>query len=269
MAASLEGWLKSPWHIGYGAFILACQGGQTQHVCPVCLQPQRNQKGSKDPWSYMSGCLTHLRSGTACLGSPLKSQLPGTTGESMIPTAAELLKMISPKCVRDFLPLTTVMYVGPGGHRQWPISTNAMLNSFTLDTHHKEECYCAPREWRPKYLIKGAGKIADVPPPPIKFLDIGTKMGSYVVEGLIPDMRDRTDVLHPRATALGMPKPCIRNLGTPVLEKQCGAMLAHGSTIRQLMTSTHLTHSGTSGDYPSLFPLVAGSCLSKLLGGST
>ena len=37
------------------------------------------------------------------------------------------------------------------------------------------------------------------PAPPIKFLDIETKMGLYEVEGLIPDLRDRSNVLHPRA----------------------------------------------------------------------
>ena len=55
-------------------------------------------------------------------------------------------------------------------------------------------------------LQQRGSKVALVPPPPIKFLDIGTKMGLYEVEGLIPDLKDRSNVLHPRVSS-GIPVP--------------------------------------------------------------
>ena len=45
-------------------------------------------------------------------------------------------------------------------------------------------------EWRPRHHSKGTHKLPIVAPPPIKFFDIGTRMGPHEIEGLIPDMKD-------------------------------------------------------------------------------
>ena len=48
--------------------------------------------------------------------------------KSMIPSVAELLGELFPnEGMRDYLPLMTIMYMGPGGHRQWPMSISALL----------------------------------------------------------------------------------------------------------------------------------------------
>ena len=65
--------------------------------------------------------------------------------------------------------------------------------------------------WCPKYYRKGTKKIAEGPPPPVKLLDIGTKMGSYEIKDelkeFIPDMNDKTNLHHPKSTASGIPRP--------------------------------------------------------------
>ena len=57
----------------------------------------------------------------------------------------------------------------------------------------------APQQ--PRHHSKGTHKLAIVAPPPIKFLDIGTMMGLYEIEGLIADMKDLSSVLHPRTSS--------------------------------------------------------------------
>ena len=134
METSLKEWLQYPWHIGYAALrSMACQNWQTQHACPTYHKTERNKQGGKDPWGFISGCHVHLQHGSACLGSVLNSELPATTGQSMIPSTAVLLKELHPdKSSRDLLPPTAIIYVGSGGHRQWPMSIVAMPGRFSL-----------------------------------------------------------------------------------------------------------------------------------------
>ena len=193
---------------------------------PSLLEAQSQAKRGKDPCSYMHGCLEHLHYGASCLGSLLNSQSPNTDGESMIPTTAELLKLMYPgKCARDFLPFSTIVYMGPGGRRQWPMS---IVDRFSFLAHttrksaieHLAKAAKAFPDWRPKHHSKGTHKLAIVAPPPIKFLDMGTRMGLYEVEGLIPDIKNTSNVLHPR-TWSGSPVPGTfyevmrENLGKP------------------------------------------------------
>ena len=72
---------------------------------------------------------------------------------------------------------------------------------------HLVAAMAAYPNWSPKRFSKDAGKVAIAPPPLIKFLDIGTRMGLYEEEGLIPDLMDRANVLRPRACP-GIPVPC-------------------------------------------------------------
>ena len=44
-------------------------------------------------------------------------------GKSMIPSVASLLAELYPKRgAREWLPMLTIIYMAPGGHRQWPMS---------------------------------------------------------------------------------------------------------------------------------------------------
>ena len=127
----------------------------------------------------------------------------------MIPKTAELLKKLYPgSCTREFMPAATILYMGPGGNRQWPMSINALIDRFSLLIHktrtsasaHLAAALQEPREWCPRYYRKNK-KIAEAPASPIKFLDIGTKMGLYEIKELIPYMKDKTSTLRPRSTA--------------------------------------------------------------------
>ena len=79
--------------------------------------------------------------------------------------------------------------MGPGGHSQWPVSISALLDRLSwlvLQTRGLGTVLPWPAfnlavqknpGWHPKYF-KGS-RMARAPPPPIKFLDIGTRMGCY------------------------------------------------------------------------------------------
>ena len=56
---------------------------------------------------------------------------------------------------------------------------------------------------QPKY--RHGPRIESVPAVPYKFLDIGTKMGEYHLEELIPRKGDKNNILHPRHTRSGIP----------------------------------------------------------------
>ena len=108
-------------------------------------------KGVKDPWGYMHGCLEHLHHGTVCLGSLLNAQSPDTTGESMIPATAELLEKMHPgRCTRDCMPSSTILYMGPGGHRQGPMSIVALVDRFfsLCALQQRAQWSMSQRQWR-------------------------------------------------------------------------------------------------------------------------
>ena len=74
--------------------------------------------------------------------------------------------------------------------------------------------------WRPRYTLKFGKTIGVAPSPPIKFLDIGTKMGLYEIRELTPNANDMSDLLHPRSSGHGIPRPetfymecCMLDLG--------------------------------------------------------
>ena len=54
------------------------------------------------------------------------SSMPATTGVSLYPN----------KETRDLLPSTALVYMGPGGHRQWPMSIVAMTTDFHFGQRH-------------------------------------------------------------------------------------------------------------------------------------
>ena len=126
---------------------------QAQHVCPICKKHDRNREGVDDPWSYVDGCLENLR-----------NYIP--------PIAQETSYLQRPLCTWD------LEDIGSGR------SINAMLDRFSLLIFKTRKLTLMNFDaavknnlrWCPRH--KGQ-KIAVAPPPPIKFLDIGTKMGLY------------------------------------------------------------------------------------------
>ena len=86
-------------HSGLKGFIdhvvsLMGRAWQAQHVCTICVKHDRNRDGVDSPWSYMDGCLEHLRVGVGCIGSILNADSPETTGATMIPSTAKLLQKL-------------------------------------------------------------------------------------------------------------------------------------------------------------------------------
>ena len=126
MESSFASWLACPWPIGYSALrCMACQDWQATHVCPICKKTDRNIGGVHNPWAYFDGCLSHLSTGTRCIGSLLSEDSPSLTGQSMIPTTAELHAQLHPsKCIRHFLASSDHSV-----HGTWRPSTMA-------DVHH-------------------------------------------------------------------------------------------------------------------------------------
>ena len=172
----------------------------------------RNNGSTHDAWAYMRGCLSHLDSAPKCMGSLLLEDPLNARGKSLIPSVATLLTELSPeKQARDWLPPMTILYVAPGGHRQWPVSIKPMLDRLSwivLKTRpaaliHLREALSTRKEWKP-YCRQGP-KIDSVPPVPYKFLDIGTQMGEYQIEEPTLRKDDKTSILHPRYVRSGIP----------------------------------------------------------------
>ena len=155
----------------------------------------------------------HLSTGPKCTGYLLCEDSPTGKGKSMIPSVADLLGIQYPnKGSRDFLPLVTIVYMGPGGHRQWPMSISALLDRLSwlvlqtrsLALKSFQSAVEKKPSWCPKYY-KGT-KIARAPPPPIKFLDIGAKMEHYEIREHMPGPDDKSNILHPRFEGDGIPR---------------------------------------------------------------
>ena len=100
--------------------------------------------------------------------------------------------------------MLSIIYMAPGGHRQWPMSITALLDRLSwivLQTrplalsYFQEELQKDPT-WKPKYRC--GPRIALAPSIPYKFLDIGTKMGCYKLREHVPTKNDTDNVYHPR-----------------------------------------------------------------------
>ena len=106
-------------------------------------------------------------------------------GKPMIPSVASLLDKLSPKQgARECLPMFSILYMAPGGHRQWPMSITTLLDRLSwialktrpLALSHFQEAVQKNLNWKPRYHC--GPKVALAPSIPFKFLDIGTKMGN-------------------------------------------------------------------------------------------
>ena len=212
MEESMTEWINYPWHVVYSALrCMACQDWKKAHDCPVC-GAARNGGGSHDAWSYFSGCLAHLDSTPKCIGALLRENPLHAKGKSLIPSVATMLRELSPeKQARDWLPPMTILYMAPGGHRQWPVSIKPMLDRLSWIVkmtrpqalESLREALRTDRDWKPQ--CRQSTKIEPVPAVPYKFLDIGTKMGEYHLEDLALKRSDKENILHPRYCRSGIP----------------------------------------------------------------
>ena len=213
MEEQMTGWIEHPWHVLYSALrCMACQDWKRQHSCPVCRAVARNAGSTHDAWAYFNGCLTHLGTAPKCIGTLLLEDPLNARGKSLIPTVASMLAELSlKKKARDWLPPVTILYMAPGGHRQWPVSIKPLLDRLSwivlktrpLALMHLREALHDNPNWKPMY--RQGPKVEAVPAVPYKFLDIGTQMGEYHIEELIPKKDDKSNILHPRHTRPGIP----------------------------------------------------------------
>ena len=82
--------------------------------------------------------------------------------------------------------MLTIIFLAPGGHRQWPMSISALLERRVLAgvSNSTVGFGQSPSSQRRRITsgsqdVASGPKVVVVPPTPIKFLDIGTKMGCY------------------------------------------------------------------------------------------
>ena len=181
MESQFAAWLEYPWHILCSALrSMACQH---EHLCPFCRTAHRNSGGTHDAWAYFNGCLSHLSIAPMCIGSFMLEDTLKGRGRPMTPPVIKLLEGLSPKQeAREWLPAITIIYMAPGGHRQWPMSITALLDRLSwivLQTRPLalvsfQEAVQRDPKWQPKY--RSGPKVAIAPSIPYKFLDIGTRI---------------------------------------------------------------------------------------------
>ena len=251
MEEEMKGWINYPWHVVYSALrCMACHDWKHPHACPVCGVMARNSGGTHDAWAYMRGCLTHLNTAPKCMGTLLLEDPLNARGNPLIPTVATLLTELSPeKQARDWLPPMTILYMAPGGHRQWPVSIKPMLDRLSwivlrtrsLALIHLRDALRARPNWKPYY--RQGPKIEQVPAVPYKFLDIGTQMGEYQLEELILKKDDKDNILHPRYIHSGIPP-----VGTfhSVVQDRVGS---HSDTIQQWCSVNAWLESSPTHDF--------------------
>ena len=130
---------------------------------------------------YFNGCITHLSTAPKCIGSFLVEDTLTGRGKPMIPSVASLLAKLSPKQeAREWLPMLTILYMAPGGHRQWPMSITALLERLSwivlqtrpLALSHFQEAVQKNLNWKPKYRC--GPKVALAPSIPFKFPSTNT-----------------------------------------------------------------------------------------------
>ena len=195
--ASLTTWLRYPWHIVHSALRrVACQEWQSQHVCPICAKSDRNTGGVHNAWAYFDGCLTHLSTAPRCIGYLLNEDPLYGRGKSMIPSVADLLGELFPNQHRhERLPASDDHHIH-GTRRSSSSMANVhfcrlswlVLQTRGLALTSFQSAVQKSSGWYPK-CYKGS-RVARAPPPPIKFLDIGTKMGCYEIGDHIPGEDD-------------------------------------------------------------------------------
>ena len=130
MESQFAAWLEYPWHILYSALrSMACQDWQREHLCPFCRTAHRNTGGTHDAWAYFNGCLHHLNSAPLCIGAfMLEGHIEGTR-EANDTACHQAVRNSLPKMeTREWLPAITILYMAPGGPRQWPMSITALLD---------------------------------------------------------------------------------------------------------------------------------------------
>ena len=112
---------------------------------------------------------------------------------------------------REWLLAITILYMAPGGHRQWPMAITALLDRLSwivlqtrpLALMYFQDALQKNPTWQPKY--RSGPKIAVAPPVPYKFLDIGTRMGNDTLGEHVPKRYDTDNIFHPRYVRRGIP----------------------------------------------------------------
>ena len=130
----------------------------------------------------------------------------------MIPSVISLLTELSLKQgAREWLPMMTVLYMAQevigSGQCQSLLFLIVCLGLRIKHVHwllsHLQEALQKNHKWQPRY--RSGPRVALAPAIPFKFLDIGTKMGCYQLEGHIPLKKDTANVFHPRFIGDGIP----------------------------------------------------------------
>ena len=126
----------------------------------LSAHPTVIQVGTHDAWMYFNGCLSHLSGAPLCIGALMLEDTLKGLGRPMTPPVIELLETLSPKKeAREWMPSVTILYMAPGGHRQWPMSITALLDRLSwivlqtrpLALMSFQNAVQRNPKWQPKY----------------------------------------------------------------------------------------------------------------------
>ena len=116
-----------------------------------------------------------------------------------------------------------------------------VLQTRPLALMYFQEALQRNRDWKPKY--RSGPKVAVAPSLPYKFLDIGTRMGSYRLGEHIPKRDDTDNIFHP-AILVEEFLLLTHSMLLSLIEQQNGLMMwtsgvlrRHGSSIQSTLTS--------------------------------
>ena len=118
------------------------------------------------------GDVTHLSTAPRCIGNLLNEDPLTGQGKSLTPSVATLLTELCPnKSTRECLPMLTIIYMGPGGHRQWPMSISALLERLSWLVFQTRPLALASFQaavhknpkWKPRYRSGPKVTVAQVP----------------------------------------------------------------------------------------------------------
>ena len=104
-----------------------------------------------------------------------------------------------------------------------------------------------------------------MPAIPYKFLDIGAKMGQYHLEELLPRRGDKSNVLHPRHTGMGIPP--VSTFHSVVQQKRVGNQHVDQWCVESAWFDSSPTHDFRVTEAPKYkwgLPVLVRTCPKKM-----
>ena len=119
-------------------------------------------------------------------------------GKPMTPRVIKLLETLSPKMeARDWMLAITILYMAPGGYRQWPMSITALLDRLSW-------IVLQTRPIGTNVFSRGNAEESHLATQVSKWT-LGRGWGSYKLGEHVPKRHDIDNIYHPRYIRQGIP----------------------------------------------------------------